>query len=325
MAKVKKTSYMNAIRDAIAEEMRKDSTVITMGEGIGERGGSYGHTKNLWQEFGSDRVIDTPISENGFTAMAVGAAACGLKPIVDLMFADIVYECMSQLAQQASKMCYMSSGRIHVPMVVRAQMGARATGPHHSACLYPLFMNLPGFKVVVPSNAYDAKGLMKSAIQDPNPVMFFEHKFWYNQKMELPEEEYYVPLGVANVVKEGADVTVVAISSMVGKVEKAIEAGMINGDVELIDPRTVWPLDMDTIIRSVEKTGRLVVVEEAHLNCNAGAEITTRLMEYNPSILKKPVVRCATANVPHAYSLVLEHAMVPNENTIAEAINKVLE
>ncbi len=317
------TSFMYAIRDGIAEEMRRDPNVITLGEGIGERGGSYGHTKNLWQEFGPDRVIDTPISENSFTGMAVGAAVCGLKPIVDIMFADIVYEIMSQICQQAAKMCYMSSGRISVPLVVRAQMGSKSTGPHHSACLYPLFMHIPGFKVVAPSSPAEAKGLIKSAIRDPNPVMYFEHKFAYSEKGEVPEGDFTIPIGKANVVKEGKDVTIVAISTMVGKVQKALSMGLIDADIEIIDPRTLMPLDMPVIIRSVKKTGRLVIVEEAHYTCNAGAEITTRICEDAWGVLKAPVVRVATSNIPHPYSPVLENMMLPDEQKIADAIKEM--
>jgi pyruvate/2-oxoglutarate/acetoin dehydrogenase E1 component len=189
-----KTSYLNAIRDGIAEEMRRDSSIIIMGEGIGERGGAYGHTKGLWHEFGGERVIDTPISENGFTGMAIGAAVTGLKPIVDIMFADILYEIMSPLCQQAGKICHISNGTMHVPLVVRIQMGGKLFGPHHSACLYPLLMHVPGLKVVVPGDAYKAKGLIKSAIRDPNPVMYFESKSSYGQKSEIPDEEYCIPL-----------------------------------------------------------------------------------------------------------------------------------
>lgn len=311
---------MNAIRDGIAEEMRRDPSIIILGEGIGERGGSYGHTKNLWQEFGESRVIDMPISENGFTGFAIGAAVCGLRPIVDIMFADIVYEIMSQICQQASKLCYMSNGRISVPLVVRAQMGARTTGPHHSACLYPLFMHIPGFKVVVPSNPYEAKGLIKSAIRDPNPVMMFEHKFAYSIRGEVPDDEYLIPLGKANVVKKGNDITIVAIGPLVEKIQKLIINTDIKKDIEIIDPRTLWPLDMDTIIESVKKTHRLIIIEEAHRNCNAGAEIIARLCEMDPSMLELPVKRVCAENVPHPYSPVLEKAMMPNDEKIIKAI-----
>ncbi len=294
------------------------------GRGIGERGGSYGHTKQLWQEFGAERVIDTPISENGFCSMAVGAAVCGLHPIVDMMFADIVFEAMSQLAQQASKLSYMSGGRLHVPMVVRAQMGARSTGPHHSASLYPLFMHLPGFKVVVPGNAYDAKGLMKAALRNPVPVMFFENKFEYAQKGEIPDGEYIVPLGKANVVRAGRDVTAVAVGTMVRRITEAIEKGLIEADVEIVDPRTLWPLDVETIVRSVEKTGRLVIIEEAYYNCNAGAEIAARIAEIAFGTLRAPIVRVAMENCPHPYSPVLEAAVLTDGNRIAKAIDQVI-
>ena len=320
----KKISFMNAIRDGIAEEMRKDPTVIIMGEGVGERGGSYGHTKNLWQEFGAERVIDTAISENGFTGMAVGAAATGLRPIVDIMFADILYEIMSQVAQQAGKLSYMSAGQYSVPMVIRAQMGCRITGPHHSACLYPLCMHVPGLKVVVPGNAYDAKGLMKTAIQDDDPVVFFEHKFNYAVRSELPEEEYYVPFDQANILRQGKDVTVVAIGPMQDKVLRAIDQGLIDADVELIDPRVLFPMNFNEIRASIEKTGRLVVVEEGYLTCGAGAEIAAKVSETILDSLKAPIVRVAALDIPHPYAPVLEHAMIPDEKNIADAVRKVM-
>jgi len=321
---MKKVSYMNAIRDGIAEEMRRDPTIITMGEGIGERGGSYGHTKNLWQEFGAERVIDTPISENGFTAMAVGAAASGLRPIVDIMFADILYEIMSQLCQQAGKLCYMSNGQISVPMIVRAQMGGRITGPHHSACLYPLLMHVPGIKVVVPGNAYDAKGLIKTALKDRNPAAFFEHKFAYPIKEEIPEEEYYIPFDEANVIKKGKDVTVVSIGPMQYKIKSAMEKGLIDSDIEIIDPRVLYPLNFKEIARSIQKTGRLVIVEEGHLTCGAGAEIAALAADSLFDSLKAPIARVATKDIPHPYAPNMEKAMMPQEEDIAAAINRVL-
>ncbi|MDD5017886.1 MAG: alpha-ketoacid dehydrogenase subunit beta [Eubacteriales bacterium] len=320
----KRVSFMNAIRDGIAEEMRKDPTVVIMGEGVGERGGSYGHTKNLWQEFGAERVIDTPISENGFTGMAVGAAATGLRPIVDIMFADILYEIMSQVAQQAGKLSYMSAGQYSVPMVIRAQMGCRITGPHHSACLYALCMHVPGLKVVVPGNAYDAKGLMKTAIRDDDPVVFFEHKFNYAVRSELPEEEYYVPFDKANILREGKDITVVSIGPMQDKVLSAIEKGLVDADVELIDPRVYVPLNFDEIRESVKKTGRLVIVEEGYLTCGAGAEIAARVSETVMGSMKAPIVRVAALDIPHPYAPVLEHAMIPDEQDIADAVNSVM-
>ena len=323
-----KISYMNAVRDGIAEEMRRDPTIITMGEGIGERGGSYGQTKNLFQEFGGDRVIDTPISENGFTAMAVGAAATGLRPIVDIMFADILYEILSPLCQEAGKLSYMSDGQVKVPMTVRAQMGGRVSGPHHSACLYAITMHVPGLKVVVPGNAYDAKGLIKTALRQNDPVVFFEHKFAYPVREEIPDEEYTVPFDKANILKEGKDATVVVIGPIIQqRINSVLQKGMIGTDIdiEIIDPRVLYPLNFKEIADSVKKTGRLVIVEEGHLTCGAASEISAKTAEELFKYLKAPIVRVATKDLPHPYAPVLEEAMIPTEEIIAAAIRQVLK
>jgi len=319
-------SYMNAIRDGIAEEMRRNPAIITMGEGIGERGGSYGQTKNLWAEFGMDRVIDTPISENAFTAMAVGAAATGLRPIVDIMFADILYEILSPLCQNASKLSYMSNGQVRVPMVVRAQMGGRVSGPHHSACLYAVTMHVPGLKVVVPGNAADAKGLMKTALRQDDPVVFFEHKFAYPIRDEVPDGEYTVPFDQANILKEGRDATVVIIGPIIQQRMNAIlQKGILKADIEVIDPRVLYPLNFKEIAASVKKTGRLVIVEEGHLTCGAGAEISAKVSEELFSCIKAPIIRVATDDLPHPYAPVLEAAMSPTEERMIEAIERVMK
>jgi pyruvate/2-oxoglutarate/acetoin dehydrogenase E1 component len=320
-----KTSCLFAIRDGIAEEMRRDKSIIIFGEGIGERGGSWGQTKNLWQEFGAERVIDTPISENGFTGLAVGAAAMGMRPIVDIMFADILVEILSQLVQQAGKLCYMSNGRINVPMIVRAQLGARITGPHHSASLYSICMHFPGIKVVVPGNVYDAKGLMKTALKDNNPVVYFDHKFMYPIRDEIPDEEYYVPFDKANVLKKGKDVTVVAIGHMQSMVKSAMEKGLISADIEIVDPRVLYPLNFKEIAESVKKTGRLVIVEDGYLTCGAGAEIAALVCRNCFSSLKAPIMRVASKDLPHPYAPSLEKAMLPSEEEIAENIKEVLK
>ena len=321
-------SYMNAVRDGIAEEMRRDPTIITMGEGIGERGGSYGQTKNLFQEFGGGRVIDTPISENGFTAMAVGAAATGLRPIVDIMFADILYEILSPLCQEAGKLSYMSDGQVKVPMIVRAQMGGRVSGPHHSACLYAITMHVPGLKVVVPGNAYDAKGLIKTALRQNDPVVFFEHKFAYPVREEVPDGEYTVPFDKANILKEGKDATVVIIGPIIQqRINNVMQKGMIGTDIdiEIIDPRVLYPLNFKEITDSVKKTGRLVIVEEGHLTCGAASEISAKTVEELFKYLKAPIIRVATKDLPHPYAPVLEEAMIPTEEIIAAAIRQVFK
>jgi len=318
-----KTTFMGAIRDGIAEEMRRDPSIIILGEGIGERGGAYAQTKGLWAEFGGKRVIDTPISENSFTGMAVGAAAMGMRPIVDIMFSDIMFEMLSQLAQQAGKLYYMSNGQINVPIIIRSQLGARLTGPHHSACLYALCMHLPGLKVVVPGSVYDGKGLIKTALKENNPVVFFDHKFLYSTRGEIPEEEYYIPFDEANIIKEGKDVTVVSIGTMQLKLFGAMQKGLIDADIEIIDPRVLYPLNTKEIFASVKKTGRLVIVEEGHLTCGAGAEIAAQAGRYCFDSLKAPIYRVAARDVPHGYAYVLEQAMLPSEDDIAAAIKAV--
>ncbi|MEW5814037.1 MAG: transketolase C-terminal domain-containing protein [Spirochaetota bacterium] len=319
-----KISYMNAIRDGIAEEMRRDPRIIILGEGIGERGGSYGHTKNLWQEFGKERVIDVPISENGWVGMGVGAAVSGLRPILDLMFADILFEIMSPLAHQAGKLCYMSNGQFSVPLVIRSQMGARTTGPHHSGAYYPILMHIPGIKIAVPSDAYTAKGLIKTAIRDDNPVLFCEDKFFFNKKMEIPEGEYTISFGQASIVREGQELTIIAIGTMLHKVLETLDSGNISVEAEVIDPRTLLPLDMETIISSVQKTGRILIVEEAHLTCNAGAEIIAQICTQNPCILKK-ADRVSTLDIPHPFSPILEREMVPGTERIRKSIVNLMK
>ena len=314
---------MNAIRDGIAEEMRRDSTVVIMGEGIGERGGSYGHTKNLWQEFGKERAIDVPLSENGWAGMGVGAAATGLRPILDIMFADILFEIISPLAHHAGKMHYISNGQYSIPLVVRSQMGAKLTGAHHSGAYYPIFMHIPGIKVAVPSDAYTAKGLIKTAIRDDNPVVFCEDKFFYQEKMEIPEDEYLLPFGETAVIREGIDVSIVAVGTLLARVLDVIDTSDPPLSADVLNPRTLVPLDIDTITASVEKTGRLLVVEESHLTCNAGAEIIARICCENPGLIKRSA-RVSTADIPHPSASVLEEQMVPTTDRIRKAVKQLI-
>jgi acetoin:2,6-dichlorophenolindophenol oxidoreductase subunit beta len=323
MMAVYNTNYVRAVRDGIAEEMRKNPNIIMIGEGVAERGGAFGQAKGLWAEFGKDRVFDTPISENGFTAMAIGAAITGLRPIVDLIFADILYELMSPLCQQAAKLSYISNGSIHVPVVIRAQMAGRGFGPHHEGCLYPLFMHIPGIKVVIPCNPYKGKGLIKTALNDPNPVIFFENKGAMQEKGDVPENEYYIPFGKADVIREGKDVTIVALGITVKKVLSVVADNELGLDIEVIDPMTLVPLDMDTILKSVKKTGRLIIVEEAHLTCNAGAEIAAQVCSSGFAYLRAPVMRLSNMNVPTPFSPVLETAVTPGEQEIRNAIRTI--
>jgi pyruvate/2-oxoglutarate/acetoin dehydrogenase E1 component len=321
---MQKISYMNAIRDGIAEEMRKNDQIVIFGEGISERGGSYGHTMKLWGEFGEERVIDTPISENGFTALAVGAAAMGMRPIVDILMADILCEVTSPLFHQAAKVAYMSAGQINIPLVFRSQGGGR-NGPHHSATLYAVAMHFPGMKVVYPGNTYDAKGMIKTALHTNNPVYFCEDKSVYARREEIPEEEYYVPFEEGAIQKAGKDVTVAVIGGMQYRVKDALAKGLIDADIEIVDPRCLFPLNFDVVKESVKKTGRLVIVEDDFLTCGAGAEIAARIAGDSElySLLKAPIKRVATLDIPHPYTPVLGAAMAPNEESISEAIKEV--
>lgn len=322
---MKKTSFLNAIRDGIAEEMRRNDQIVMFGEGISERGGCYGQTQKLWTEFGPERIIDTPISENGFAGLAVGAATMGMRPIIDIMICDIINEMGSQIFNQAAKISYMSNGQISVPMIIRAQGGGGVFGPHHSSTLYSVAMHYPGMRVVYPGSVYDAKGLMKSALRGNNPVYFVEDKTVFSKREEIPEEEYYVPFDKAAIRKEGKDVTVVAIGGMNWRVLNALEKGMIDADIEIIDPRCLYPLNFTEIRESLLKTGRLVVVEDDFMTCGAGAEIAAKVMS-DPELfncLKAPIERIAVPDISHPYATVLVNAMFPNEEKIADAIKRV--
>ncbi len=321
-------SFIQAVRDAQAEEMRRDEAVVVFGEGIGPRGGSFTQTRGLWEEFGERRLIDTPISELGFTGIAVGAAMTGLRPIVDVMFWDFSFEAMGQIVNQAARIHYMSSGQFSVPLVVRGVIGAGGSaGGHHSNSPYPLYMQMPGVKVAVPSNAHDAKGLLKTAIRDPNPVLFFEHKFLYNAKAVLPDGDgdLLIPFGQAVIHRTGSDVTVVAVAKMVSL---ALEAAAVLEDegisVEVIDPRTLVPLDTQTIVTSVEKTNRLVVVDEAFSPCGVGAELAAVAAEDVFFHLDSPIQRVHSKSVPHPTSPSLEKAMLPNLDRVIQVIRETL-
>ena len=315
-------SYVEATVEALREEMRRDPTIIYLGEGIGPRGGNFKQTKGLHAEFGGDRVRDTPISELGFTGVGVGAAMAGFHPIVDLMFADFLAEAMSQIVHQAAKIYYISGGRIPVPLVIRTAFGERrSAGAHHSSSLYPWFMHQPGLKVVIPSNPADARGLWKAALRERCPVMIFEHKGLYNTKGLVSSGDGIVPLGKAAVVRAGTDVTVVATGNMVQKSMQAAARLEKEGiSTELIDPRTLVPLDEQAILDSVEKTGRLVVADEAFGTCGVGAEIAAIVAQRGFDSLDAPILRVAMAQTPHPFSPPLQEAVIPGVNDIAAAI-----
>ena len=312
-----------AVNEALAEEMRLDSTVILMGEDVAEAGTPFKVTSGLVEEFGTTRVIDTPISESGFTGLAVGAAMTGLRPVVDIMFGDFLFLIMDQLCNQAAKTHYMSGGKLTVPMVVRTNMGAtRRSAAQHSQSLHALVAHIPGIKVAMPSSAYEAKGLMKTAIRDNNPVIIFEDKLMYQDKAPVPEQEYLIPFGAAHILREGSDITLVATSSMVQVAQAAAlhlaEQGV---SAEVIDPRTIAPLDEETILTSVKKTSRAIVIDEGHQSYGVTAEIAARIAEKAFYHLDAPVQRLGAMDVPIPFSPALEDLTVPTpDDVVARAL-----
>nr|WP_309144124.1 MULTISPECIES: alpha-ketoacid dehydrogenase subunit beta [unclassified Paenibacillus] len=317
--------YNQAINLALKEEMQRDESVILAGEDIAASGGSFGVTRGLLEEFGEGRVVDTPISEGAIVGMAIGSAASGLRPVVEIMFMDFIGVCFDMIINQTAKMRFMSGGQMKMPLVIRTQAGAGSNaGPQHSQSLEALLMHIPGLKVVMPSNPYDAKGLLKAAIRDDDPVIFIEHKMLYGLKGELPDEEYTVPLGQAKVVKEGRDVTIIALGQMVNKAVQAAQVLEESGiSVEVIDLRTVTPLDKETILESVKKTGRLVIVHEAVKIGGIGAELAAMVQEEAFDYLDAPIQRVAAPFSPVPYSKPLEHYYMPNENKMIEAVQRI--
>ncbi len=318
--------WLEAVRDGIAEEMRRDPHILYLGEGTGERGGSFAHTKGLWHEFGAHRLIDTPIAELGFTGAAVGASATGCRTVSDLMFADFMFETASQIIHQAGKLRYMSNGQMNVPLIVRCSWGTvKCTGPHHSGAYHPVWAHCPGLIVVVPSNPADAKGLMKTALRAGDPVMFLEPKALFASKGPVPEGDYFVPFGVAKVVRAGSDLTMVSCGTPLHRTLEVAEQLAAEGiSCEVIDLRTIVPLDVDTIIASVAKTGRLLVVDEAYSMCGVGAEIAAAVMEQAFDELDAPVGRVHTEPVAQPFSPVHEGVVVVSNERILAAAKAVL-
>lgn len=315
-----------AVNEAISEEMRRDPTVILLGEDVAEAGTPFKVLSGLVEEFGEDRVIDTPISEPGFTGIAVGAAMTGLRPIVDLMFGDFLYLVMDQLCNQAAKTHYMSGGKLNVPMVLRTNLGAtRRSAAQHSQSLHALVAHIPGLKVAMPSSAYEAKGLMKTAIRDNNPVVIFEDKLMYQDKAHVPEEEYLIPLGEAKIHRVGHDITLIATSSMVQVAQSAAELlALDNVSAEVIDPRTISPLDYTTLVESVKKTSRAIVIDEGHQSFGVTAEIASVLAEQAFYYLDAPIHRMGAMDVPVPFSPVLEDLTVPVPEGVVNAARKLM-
>jgi pyruvate dehydrogenase E1 component beta subunit len=325
-----------AISEGIAQEMTRDTNVFVMGEDVGSYGGIFGATGGLLDKFGKDRIMDTPISETAFIGAATGAAAAGLRPIVELMFVDFFGVCMDQIYNHLAKNTYMSGGHVSLPVVITTAIGGGyGDAAQHSQCLYSIFAHIPGIKVVVPSNAYDAKGLMIQAIRDNNPVIFMYHKgimglpwmaFFEGSSTTVPQDLYVVPFGKANIVKEGADITIVTISQMV---QKAVLAANILKEqsihAEVIDLRTLVPMDTESVLRSVRKTGRLLIVDEDYLGFGLSGEISAVIAENLDSVsLKAPVRRLAVPNVPIPYSRPLEQFVIPQVSDIVLAAQELM-
>ena len=317
-------TYAEALNEALREELQRDETVFIMGEDVANWGGGgvFGVTKGLAQEFGTERVRDTPISEEAIAAVAVGAAATGSRPVAEIMYVDFIGLAMEPIVNQAAKLRYMFGGKAKVPMVIRAQEGAgRGNAAQHSQSLEAWFCHIPGLKVVTPSTPADAKGLLKSAIRDDNPVIFLEHKVLYFTKGPVPTGEYTVPLGVADIKRSGKDVTVVGIHTMVGKALRAAEQLAEEGiELEVIDPRTLVPFDLETIVESVKKTGRLIVSHEAYTRGGYGAEIISEVIDAAFDYLDAPPLRVCARDVPMPYNAVLETEALPQvEDLVAAA------
>src|SRR5215831_13897842 len=310
-----------AVREALAEELRRDSSVFVLGEDIAQAGTAFKVLSGLVDEFGPERVLDTPISEAGFTGIAVGAAMTGMRPVVDIMFGDFIGLTMDQMVNQAAKVHYMSGGKWKVPMVMRATMGAtRRSAAQHSQSLHSWLCHIPGLKVVLPSTPYDAKGLWKTAIRDDNPVVIFEDKMMYRLKGPVPEGEYTIPFGVADIKRAGEDLTIVATSSMV---QVALGAAKMleeyDVSAEVIDPRTLWPLDEKTLITSARKTSHVIVMDEGYGRYGVAAEIASVIAEGAFFDLEAPVKRIGAMHVPIPFSPPLEDATVPTEQSVFEA------
>jgi pyruvate dehydrogenase E1 component beta subunit len=327
MTKMKNVTYAQAILEAIDEEMDRDENVLLIGEDVGILGGNFKTAVGLFEKYGDLRVKDTPLSENSFFGMGLGMAITGLRPIVELMFSDFLFLASDQLLNQIAKIRYMSGGQVKVPLTVRTTIGAgRSSAAQHSQSLHAILCHVPGLKVVVPSSAAEAKGLLKTAIRDDNPVVFVEHKMEYNKKYDIPEGEYTIPFGKANVLREGRDITVIATSSLALKTVRAAEELAKEGiDVEIIDPRTLIPFDRDTFIDSVKKTGRLFLADEGHERSNIVAEIVMDLMPDIFYYLDAPPERLCLPNVPLPFSPALEFPLIPDQDKITKRIRKILK
>lgn len=320
-------TYADAGVEALREEMRRDGSIVYIGQGIGSRGGNFRQTKGLWQEFGDHRLRDTGICELGATGVAIGAAMAGTRTIVDEVFLDFALEAITQIIQQAANISYMSNGKIKAPVLIRGAMGSvRSAGAHHSHTFYNWFANTPGLKVVLPATPYDLKGLFKSSLREPGPVVFIEHKSLYNLKGVVPEKEYTIPLGEARIIREGKDLTIVAMSRMVDLAIKAAAALEQEGiSAEVIDPRTIVPLDRERITDSIKKTGKLVVIDESPSSCSFAAELLAIAVEDCFNEMQVIPKRICSLSVPNPFSPVLENLMIPSVERVVREIRAMMK
>jgi 2-oxoisovalerate dehydrogenase E1 component len=319
-------NYMKATHEALSSAMAADPGLFVLGEGIGVRGGNFNTTTGLFAKHGAERLRDTPISERGFVGLGCGAAMTGARPVIDFMFADFVLDGFGEIVNQIAKMQYMSSGRLKMPILLRGCVGiGHSAATHHSGNYYPLYAQFPGLRVCIPSNAYDAKGLLLHALRSNDPVLFLEHRELLSLKGPVPEGDYEVPFGVANVVREGKDATVVALTSQVPRAVAAAEKLAAEGvSIEVIDPRTVAPLDVETIGKSVTKTGRLLIADEAFAPFGIGAEIAAQIADRYFDELDAPIRRMNGLHTPTPYSPPLEAAVVPTPEMLMQAIRDLL-
>ena len=326
-SEAREINYREAVREAMTSAMRETPEVFLMGEDVGVYGGAFGVSRGMVEEFGEDRVVDTPLSEAGFVGLGVGAALMGMRPIVEIQFSDFITHSMDQLVNQAAKIRYMFGGKAEVPLVLRTPGGAgTGAAAQHSQSLEAWFIHVPGLKVVMPSTPYDAKGMLLAALDDPNPVIFYEHKLLYNRKGDVPEEPYRVPLGEAAISREGADVTLVAAGLVHNFALEAAEALSDEGvEAEVVDLRGLSPMDHETVLRSVEKTGRLVVVEEDVKTAGWGAELVSRVVESESFYaLDRAPARVAGADTPIPYNKNLEAYIRPTPEKVVEAARSLL-
>jgi pyruvate dehydrogenase E1 component beta subunit len=322
---MRELTYAQAINEALMQNLERDERVFLMGEDIGKYGGIFQATAGLLDRFGSGRVIDTPISESGFVGAAIGAALTGMRPVVEIMFIDFTTVAMDMIVNQMAKIHYMFGGRGKIPLVLRTNIGAgRGAAAQHSQSFHAFFVHIPGLKVITPSTPYDAKGLMNTAIQDENPVLFIEHKKLYAIKGEVPEEYYTLPFGKAELKKEGKDITIVATHAMVSRsLSVAEEFAKEEIDIEVVDPRTLRPLDKDSILRSVKKTGRLIVADEGPVTCGISAEISATVAEEAVEYLQAPILRVGSPDTPVPFSPPLEKIYIPDEEDVREAVQRM--